>query len=123
MGILIPWLILAASVFITAKLLPGFKVKGIIDSLVVAAIFGVLNWLLGLILFTFIGFVTLGVGFAFAFLTRWLVLTIVLKFTDALTSRLEIRSFGTAVIAAAMMSGLGTLGEYLVKSFQLTGGG
>ena len=61
-----------------------------------------------------IGVGTLGIGFLLAFLTRWVVDAILLKITDAMTSRLTIKSFGWAMLAALMMSAIGTLGQYLV---------
>ena len=114
MTILYSWLILAVAVWLTAQLLPGVKVSGIGGALVVALIFGILNWLVGWLLFVVIGIGTLGVGFILAFATRWLVMAILLKVTDLLTDKLTIRSFGWAFIAAMIMSAVGTVGEYLL---------
>jgi putative membrane protein len=113
--ILISWLILTLAVWITAKVVPGFQVKGLGGAVMTAALFGILNTLIGWLLFLIIGVGTLGLGFLLAFVTRWLVDAIVLKITDALTDRLTIRGFGTALIAALIMSLLGTLGEWLVR--------
>ncbi|MEK7706339.1 MAG: phage holin family protein, partial [Myxococcota bacterium] len=88
MTILYSWLILAVAVWLTAQLLPGVKVSGIGGALVVALIFGILNWLVGWLLFVVIGIGTLGVGFILAFATRWLVMAILLKVTDLLTDKL-----------------------------------
>ncbi len=57
---------------------------------------------------------TLGIGLLLSFLTHWFVNAILLKITDALTSRLDIRSFGTALIAALVMSVLGKIGVYAI---------
>jgi putative membrane protein len=70
--------------------------------------------LVGWLLFVIIGIGTLGLGFLLAFVTRWVVNAILLKVTDALTDRLTIRGFGPALLAALVMSVLGTFGEYLV---------
>ena len=107
------WLILAVSFLITAKIVPGVRLSGFWDAIVVAAIFGVLNFLLGWLLYVFIGIATLGIGFLLSFLLRWVVNAILLKITDAFTSRLDVRSFGTALIAALVMSLLGKAGLYL----------
>jgi putative membrane protein len=80
---------------------------------VVAAIFGILNFLLGWLLFAVLVVGTLGLGLLLSFLLHWVVNAILLKITDAFTSRLDIRSFGTALIAALVMSLLGRAGLYV----------
>ena len=114
MEILLAWLVLSFAIWITAMFLPGFEVRGFGGALIVAALFGVLNWLLGWLIFVLIGFATLGLGFILAFLTRWLVTAIMLKLTDALSSSLKIRSFGVALLGALIMTILGSIGEYFV---------
>lgn len=112
--ILLSWLILSVAVWLTAAILPGVHVAGFGSAVVVAAIFGVLNYLLGWLLFGLIGIATLGLGFLLAFVTRWVVNALLLKLTDALTRRIRIDTWGLAFLAALLMSGLGTLGEWLV---------
>ncbi len=112
MHIVVSWLVLSLAVWVTALILPGFKVRGVGGALVVGAIFGLLNFALGWLFFVIIGLGTLGLGFLLAFITRWIVDAIILKITDALTDRLEIRSFGWAMAAALVMSLVGTAAEY-----------
>ena len=114
MGLLISWALLTIVVFITAAVVPGFRIRGFTGAVLVAALFGILNFFLGWLLFVAIGLGTLGLGFVLAFLTRWLVDAIVLKIVDALSKSLEIESFGRAFLAALVMSGLGTLLEFLL---------
>ena len=114
MGILISWALLTIVVFITAAVVPGFNIRGFTGAVLVAALFGILNFFLGWLLFVAIGLGTLGLGFVLAFLTRWIVDAIVLKMVDALSKSLEIESFGRAFLAALVMSGLGTLLEFLL---------
>ena len=114
MGLLISWALLTIVVFVTAAIVPGFYIRGFTGAVLVAALFGIVNFFLGWLLFVAIGVGTLGVGFVLAFLTRWLVDAIVLKIVDALSKSLEIVSFGRAFLAAMVMSGLGTLLEYLI---------
>jgi len=114
MEILVAWLVLSFAIWITAMLLPGFEVRGFGGALIVAALFGVLNWLLGWLIFVVIGFATLGLGFILAFLTRWIVTAILLKLTDSLSNSLKIRSFGVAFVGALVMTILGSIGEYFV---------
>lgn len=113
--LLLSWLVLSAAFWITAKVLPGFEVEGFGGAVVVAAIFGLINWLVGWFLFAVLGIVTLGIGFLLAFLTRWLVNAILLRVTDAITDRLTIRSFGTALMGALAISLFGTAGEWLLR--------
>ncbi len=115
MNVLIAWLVLAVSVWITAAVLPGVRVKGVGGAILTAAIIGVMNWAIGWLLFVVIGIATLGLGFLLAFVTRWIVDAIVLKITDAMTERLTIDGFGWALGAALMMSGLGTAAQYLLR--------
>jgi putative membrane protein len=114
MSILLSWAILTGAVLLTAAVLPGFRIRGVGSALLVAALFGVLNFLLGWLLFVAIGISTLGLGFLLAFVTRWLVDAILLELVDAMTTRLWIAGFGTAFLAAMIMSGLGTLIELVV---------
>lgn len=113
MNLILSWLILTLAVWGTAALLPGVSVKSLRDALVVAAIFGILNWCIGWLLFVLIGVGTLGLGFLLAFLTRWVVMALLLKITSGLTPRISIRSFGWAMLAAMFMSAIGTFAEYV----------
>ena len=110
----IHWLILAASIWVTAWALPGIEVKGVSGSLWVSAVFGLLSLAIGKLLFVFVGISTFGLGFLFAFLGRWVGTALLLKLTDALLDSLKIRDFRTALGASAMMSLLGTIGEHLL---------
>lgn len=114
MHVFVSWLILSAAVWITAMVLPGMRVKGLGGALLVAALFGILNWLLGWLFFGVIVIGTLGLGYLFAFLTRWVVNAILLKIVDAMTDKLTIDGFGWAFIAGLVMSLLGTLGQWAV---------
>jgi putative membrane protein len=116
MRLFLSWLVLSISVWGTSAILPGFRVTGFGGAIKVAALFGILNWLLGRFIFVVLGIATLGIGFFLAFLTRWLVMAILLKFADTLSSNIKIDSFGTAVIGALLMSGIGTLAEYGIQA-------
>ena len=119
-GLLLSWLVLAVSVWVATALVSGVRVRGGVGSyLMVAALFGLLNLFLGKLLFLFIGVGTLGLGFLFAFITRWVVDAVMLKVTNALSDRLEVRSFGAALFAALIMSGVGVAAEWLLHSHYL----
>ena len=115
MKLILSWLVLSVSVWLTAAILPGFRVNGFGGALKAAAIFGILNWLLGWFIFVVLGIATLGIGFLLAFITRFIVMAILLKFVDALSSNFKIDSFGTALLGALLMSGIGTLAEYGIR--------
>ena len=114
---LVQWAVLSFAFWVTAKIVPGFRLSGVWNSIVVAAIFGILNFLLGWLLYYGIGILTLGIGlvWVFKFVTHWIVNAILLKLTDALTSRFDVKSFGTAMLGALVMSFLGQLGLYLLQ--------
>jgi putative membrane protein len=103
-------------VWITAMVLPGFRVKSFGSAIIVAAIFGLLNFLLGWLFFAVFTVATLGLGLLLAFLTRWIINAILLKLTDALTDHLTIDNFRTALLGALVMSLIGTVGEWVVRA-------
>jgi putative membrane protein len=115
MSLLLSWLILSLAVWFTAVILPGFHLKSFGSAIVVAALFGILNFFLGWIFFAVLTIATLGIALLLAFVTRWLINAIILKLVDALTDHLEIDSFAWALGGALLMSALGTLGEWLVR--------
>lgn len=116
MSLILSWLILSLAVWVTSAVLPGFHLKGPKSALLVAAIFGVLNFLLGWLLFGVFAVATLGIAWLLAFITRWIINAILLVLTDKLTDHLKIDSFGWALAGAFVMSLVGTLGEYVVRS-------
>lgn len=117
MHMLITWLVMSVAIWLTSRIVPGFRVEGVGGALWVAALFGLLHFFLGWLFFVLIGIGTLGLGFLLAFITRWIVSAIVLKITDALSTNLTIKSFGTALVAALVMSALSTLGQIGVQHF------
>jgi putative membrane protein len=114
-SLLLSWLVLSLAVWITAMVLPGFHVKGFGSAIVVAALFGLLNFFLGWLFFAVFTVATLGLAWLFAFITRWIITAIILKITDSLTDRLTIDGFRWALAGALIMSALGTLGEWLIR--------
>ncbi|PZN29610.1 MAG: phage holin family protein [Proteobacteria bacterium] len=116
MSILLSWLILSLAVWVTAAILPGFHVKSFTSAIIVAAIFGVLNFLLGWLMFAIFTVATLGIAWLLAFITRWIINAILLVITDKLTDHLRIDGFRWALGGALMMSVIGTVGEWLLRS-------
>jgi putative membrane protein len=114
MSLLLSWLILSVAVYLTAALLPGITVRSFTGAMWAAAIFGVLNALLGWLFFTVFTIATLGLAWLLAFFTRWVINAIMLMLTSKLTDALEVKSFGSALVGALVMSVIGTLGQWLL---------
>ena len=106
------WLVITIAVWVTAAILPGFRVNGFWAAIKAAAVFGVLNWLLGQFFFVVLSIATLGIAYVFAFLTRWFIMAVLLKLADKLSSSIKIDGFGTAVLGALIMTIVGQLTEY-----------
>jgi putative membrane protein len=114
MNLILSWLIMSLAVWATAALLPGFHIKSPKSALLVAAIFGILNFLLGWILFAIFTVFTLGIAWLLSFITRWIINAILLKVTDALTDHLKIDGFGWALLGALVISAISTAGQWLL---------
>src|SRR6187551_1850618 len=112
MGLLFTWLVLTLSVWLTAAILPGFKVTGFWGAVKAAAVFGALNWLLGWFFFVVLSIVTLGIGYLLAFITHWIVMAIILKLSDKLSKSIQIDTFGTALLGALIMTVIDTVVEH-----------
>jgi uncharacterized membrane protein YvlD (DUF360 family) len=109
------WAILSVAFWLTSKVVSGFRIAGLWDAVWVAAIFSVIDVLFGWLLYVVFGIGTLGIGFIFGIITRWFVYATLLKITDGLTSRLQVQSFGTALVAALLISLLGRAGVYITN--------
>lgn len=116
MSLLVSWVILTVAVWLTAMLLPGFHVRSAVAAVGVAALIGVLNFLLGWLLFTVFTIATLGLAWLLAFITRWIIDAIILSLADRLTDGLTIDGFRWALAGAFVMSLIGTLGEWLLRA-------
>ncbi len=67
--------------------------------------------LLGQAIYLAIGIGTLGIGFLLAFVSRLVATALVLQVVGALTSRLEVKDFETAFLAAMVMSVTASVAE------------
>ena len=114
MHLLLSWLILSVAVWATASVLPGFHVKDFKAALIVSAIFGLLNFFLGWLLFAIFTVVTLGIAWLLAFITRWLINALLLMLTDRLSEHLKIDSFGWALGGAFVISVVATVLGWVV---------
>ncbi|MDX2081963.1 MAG: phage holin family protein [Terrimicrobiaceae bacterium] len=114
MELLITWLVTSVAVWITAAVLPGFHIKNFGSAILVAAIFGILNALLGWLFFAVFTVLTLGIAWLLAFITKWIVNAILLKITDAFTTHLKIDNFGWALAGALVISLVSSLAQWIV---------
>lgn len=108
------WLILSAAIWATAAILPGVKIDGFGTAAGVAAVFSLLNYLFGWIVFTLIGLATLGLGFVLFFITQWIVNAIMLSVTDKLFGSFHLSGFRWALIASLFISLFASFGQWLV---------
>jgi putative membrane protein len=109
MSLVLTWLISSAAVWLTAQILPGFTVNGFKGALISSAVIGLLEVLVGWLLFFVIGIGTLGIGFLLAFVTHVVVTAILILLTDRITTSLKVRSFGTAFIGAIMIGAVSSV--------------
>ncbi len=116
MSLIAHWLFAAAGFLLASRLFePSFRVVGGFGSaLVVAAVFGIVNVLVGWLVFALLGVMTLGVGFLLGFVTRLVTSALMLLLTAHLTHRLEVRGFATALMAAAVIGLSSSIGDWLV---------
>ena len=109
------WLIYSLAIWFTAQFMPGFSIKGLWGAVKVAALFGILNFLIGWLIYVTLGIASLGLGFLFAFVTRTIVNAILLKITDALSDSLEIQGFLPAILGALSISFIATVAETMTR--------
>lgn len=109
------WLVCALALWLTSKWLPDFSIKGVGGALKVAALFGILNWAIGWLIYVMLGIASLGLGFIFAFVTRTIANAILLKVTDAIADSLKIKGFTPAVVGALSISVIGSVVDLLLR--------
>lgn len=108
------WLIVSFAVWATAQMLPGVHIKDFKAAIGVAAMFGILNFCLGWLLFTVFAIGTLGLAWLFAFITWWVIDAIMLKFTDSMMDSIKIDGFGWALAASAVIALVSSVSHYFL---------
>ena len=103
---LISFAVLIVSLYVASTFLDGMQVKGgVVTYVIVAIVFGLLNFFLSEFFFVLIGIGTLGLGFLFSFIARLIATSIVLRLASAVAmNRLVVRDWTTAFLAALLMS-------------------
>lgn len=104
MQLLLSWLILSVAFWLTARVLPGFHVRSFGGAIFVAAVFGIINTLLGWFFFGLLTIATLGIAYLLSFITRWFINAVFLAMTAKLTSGLKIDGFRWALAGSLAIS-------------------
>ena len=108
--VIVRWLVNALALYITALLLPGIQLRGVVATLIAAAILGIVNAIIRplLVLLTLpLNIVTLGL---FTFVINALMLLL----TSALVPGFTIRGFGWALVGAIVLSVISFLLTHLI---------
>ncbi len=107
---LVRWLVNAAALYLTALLLPGIRLRGLVATLLAAAVLGIVNAVLRpllLLLSLPLNLVTLGL---FTFVINALLLLL----TAALVPGFEVRGFWPAVLGAVVLGAISFLLSHVV---------
>jgi putative membrane protein len=109
MGLLISWLTVTLGLWVSHKVVSGFRITGSwVSFLLIGAVVGILHFLFGWFIYGALGIATLGIGFLLGFITRLFVTAIVLKLADWTSSRFKIRGFAPALVAACVLALIST---------------
>lgn len=104
-------LLLALAIFAVAKLLPAIEVRGFGTALAVAAVYSIINLLLGWLLVL----VTLPLIFLTFGLFKLVINAFLLWVTDKLLPGFHIRNFGWTIIAALLIATIDTLLHWVLR--------
>lgn len=116
MALLLSWITVAVGLWLADKLLPDFEITGGWKSYaLVAALLGILQFLLGWLIYVVLGIATLGLGFLFSFVTRLIASAIVLLIADKLSRRLTIRGFIPALFTAVIIAVTGSVVDFALR--------
>src|SRR4029077_20091440 len=104
MQILLSWVTAALGLWLASNMLSGVGLNSLSDALWGGALLGFLGWILYFPIFFVLGVGTLGLAFVLFFITRWIVSAFVIQLTASLSSRLEVRGFGNALLTAFIVA-------------------
>jgi len=109
--LLVRWLINALALILVSKIVPDFHVRGFIDALIAALVFGFVNSTLGLLLKI--------LTFPFTILTFGLFLIVInavmLKMAASVTPGFEVTTWTAAIIGAILLSLITSFLHWLIK--------
>lgn len=99
MSIFVNWLVAAIAIMITAYLLPGVQVTGLIPALVTAVILGLINATLKPLLLV----LTLPVNIATLGLFTFVINALLILLTSAVVPGFEVHGFGWAILFSIVL--------------------
>jgi putative membrane protein len=111
MRLLIRWLINAIALIIISRLISGFKVTSFTDALIAAAVFGIVNSTLGLML-KILTFPLTIVTFGFFLIV---INAAMLKFAAHVVRGFEVETWTAAIIGAILLSLITAFLHWLIK--------
>jgi uncharacterized membrane protein YvlD (DUF360 family) len=111
----ISWVVLTVAFLAAAAIVPGFEIKNAKSGFWVAALFAVVNVLVGWLVALLFGVATLGIACLLPGLVRFVVTVVVIKIVAALTSDLKVQGIFPAALAAVVMSLVAAALEYGLK--------
>lgn len=110
-GILLRWVILSASILVTAYIIPGIEVKGLLGAIIAAAILGIVNAVLKpVVMFFSIPFLVLTLGL-FALVINALMLYV----AAAISGAFHINGFLSAILGSISISIFSTIFGMIIK--------
>jgi len=109
MSLLVGWISVTLGLWFASKVLSGVQLRSFVDALWAGALLGLLQWLLTWPLFIMLGLGTLGIGFLLWFITRWIASALIIMLASALSSRLSVRGFWTALLTSFIVAAAGSV--------------
>ena len=107
--IVLAWLTATLGLYLAAQVLRGVRIRAFSDAVWAGALVAVLQWALTGPLFVLLGIGTLGIGFLFWFLTRWVAAALVILISDKLSSRFDVDGFWNALVTAFIIAAVGSV--------------
>jgi uncharacterized membrane protein YvlD (DUF360 family) len=112
--LLIAWAAATLGLGLAGKVVRGVRLASLTDAVWAGALVAVLQWSLTGPLFVLLGIGTLGLGFLFWFLTRWIAAALVILLASKISHRLYIDGFFSALITAFIIAAMGGVVRWLL---------
>src|SRR5687767_1302015 len=109
MSLLVGWASATLGLWLASKVLSGVRLQSFIDAVWAGALLGVLQWALTWPLFIVLGLSTFGIGFLLWFITRWIASALIILLASAISSRLEVRGFWSALLTSFIVAAAGSV--------------
>ena len=107
---IVRWLINALALYVTALVLPGITLRGVLPTLVAAAVLGIVN----AVIRPLVVVLTLPVNVLTLGLFTFVINALMLMLTSAVVPGFSVRGFGTALVGAVVLSIISFLLSHLI---------